>query len=59
LAGLSEADRVYLSVPLKMENQPIALLDEMNGKRKKDQPQSPLVKEDAAADIIPATASGN
>lgn len=59
LGGLSEADRVYLSVPLKMENQPIALLDEMNGKRKKDQPESPLVKEDAAADIIPATASGN
>jgi hypothetical protein len=59
LGGLSEADRVYLSVPLKMENQPIALLDEMNGKRKKDQPEPPLVKEDAAADIIPATASGN
>jgi hypothetical protein len=59
LGGLSEADRVYLSVPLKMESQPIALLDEMNGKRKKDQPESPLVKEDAAAEIIPATASGN
>lgn len=59
LAGLSEADRVYLSVPLKMENQPIALLDEMNGKRKKDQPESPVVKEDVAAEIIPATASGN
>ena len=57
LAGLSETDRVYLSVPLKMENQPIALLKEMNGKRKKDQPDSPLVKEDVAADIVPA-ASG-
>lgn len=59
LGGLSETDRIYLSVPLKMENQPIALLKEMNGKRKKDQPESPLVKEDVAADIIPAAASGN
>jgi len=59
LGGLSETDRVFLSVPLRMENQTIALLKEMNGKRKKDQPESPLVKEDVAADIIPAAASGN
>jgi hypothetical protein len=59
LGGLSETDRVFLSVPLRLENQTIALLKEMNGKRKKDQPESPLVKEDVAADIIPAAASGN
>ena len=44
LGGLSDADRVYMSVPPRMENQPIALLKEMNGKRKKDQPDSPLVQ---------------
>jgi hypothetical protein len=42
-----------------MENEPIALLKEMNGKRKKDQPESPLVQKDVAADIVPAAASGN
>lgn len=59
LGGLSDADRVYMSVPPRMENQPIALLKEMNGKRKKDQPDSPLVQKDVAADIVPAAASGN
>jgi hypothetical protein len=59
LGGLSDADRVYMSVPPRMENQPIALLKEMNGKRKKDQPDSPLVQKDAAADIVPAAASAN
>ncbi len=54
LAGLTDTDRVYMSVPPRMENQPIALLKEMNGKRKKDQPDAPLVTKDAAADIIPA-----
>ena len=54
LAGLTDTDRVYMSVPPRMENQPIALFKEMNGKRKKDQPDAPLVTKDAAADIIPA-----
>ncbi|HEX7015452.1 MAG TPA: efflux RND transporter periplasmic adaptor subunit [Cyclobacteriaceae bacterium] len=35
LAGLSEGDRVYLSVPSGFEDDPIDLLPEMNGKRKK------------------------
>ncbi len=59
LGGLSDVDRVYMSVPPRMENEPIALLKEMNGKRKKDQPESPLVQKDVAADIVPAAASGN
>ena len=59
LGGLSDVDRVYMSVPPSMENQPIALLEEMNGKRKKDQPDSPLVQKDVAADIVPAAVSGN
>ena len=59
LGGLSDADRVYMSVPPRMENQPIALLEEMNGKRKKDQSDSPLVQKDVPADIVPAAVSGN
>lgn len=35
LAGLSDGDRVYLSVPNGLEDEPIALLPEMNGKRRK------------------------
>jgi len=35
LAGLSEDDRVYLSVPAGQEGKEIRLLPEMNGKRKK------------------------
>ena len=37
LAGLSENDRVYLSVPTGQENKAVSLLKEMDGKRKKDQ----------------------
>jgi hypothetical protein len=59
LGGLSDTDRIYLSVPLRMENEKIALLKEMNGKRKKDSPDAPPVKEDVAADIVPTAASGN
>ncbi|HEY9044529.1 MAG TPA: efflux RND transporter periplasmic adaptor subunit [Ohtaekwangia sp.] len=41
LAGLKEDDRIYLSVPPGMEEDEIALLKEMNGKRKKkeDKPE--------------------
>lgn len=35
LAGLSEGDRVYLSIPAGQEEKAIDLLPEMNGKRKK------------------------
>ena len=58
LGGLTDTDRIYMSVPPRMEDQPIALLKEMNGKRKRDQPDSPLVTKDAAADIVPAVAPG-
>jgi hypothetical protein len=35
LAGVSEGDRVYLSVPSGLEDEQVVLLPEMNGKRKK------------------------
>jgi hypothetical protein len=35
ISGISEHDRVYLSVPAGLENQSIQLLTEMNGKRNK------------------------
>ncbi len=58
LGGLSQDERVYLSVPPGMEDDEIDLLKEMNGKRKKEkeepaQPAGPEQKK-----IIP-TASSN
>ncbi len=35
LSGLSQDDRIYVSVPLGLEDQKIELLPEMNGKRRK------------------------
>ncbi|HEY8510922.1 MAG TPA: efflux RND transporter periplasmic adaptor subunit [Cyclobacteriaceae bacterium] len=44
LAGLSEGDRVYLSVPTGMENESIDLLPEMNGKRRKPVEETPEIQ---------------
>jgi HlyD family secretion protein len=44
LAGLSEGDRVYLSVPSGMENESIDLLPEMNGKRRKPVEETPEIQ---------------
>src|SRR5690606_16594084 len=43
LAGVSEGDRVYLSVPSGMENDPIVLLPEMSGKRKRPAGEEPEI----------------
>jgi hypothetical protein len=51
LGGLAETDRIYLSVPSGLENAEIALLEEMSGKRKKNQPDEVT---DATTQIIPA-----
>jgi HlyD family secretion protein len=59
LGGLAETDRIYLSVPLRMENEKIALLKEMDGKRRKGPPETPTIQQDGAADIVPTAASGN
>ena len=40
IAGLAAEDRLYLSVPPGLENQPIELLAEMNGKRKQKEEAS-------------------
>lgn len=55
LGGLSESDRVYLSIPPGTEDDAITLLKEMNGKRKKQEQEEKPV---APAKAIP-TASNN
>ena len=51
ISGVSENDRIYLSVPAGMEGEEVRLLPEMNGKRKKKQeteqpatPPGPITK---------------
>ncbi|MDV3307729.1 MAG: efflux RND transporter periplasmic adaptor subunit [Cyclobacteriaceae bacterium] len=44
LAGVSEGDRVYLSVPSGMDDDPIVLLPEMNGKRRKPAGEEPEIQ---------------
>ncbi len=50
LGGLKETEKVYLSMPMGLENQKIILLPEMNGKRKKKED-----KEEAKEDILPVS----
>lgn len=45
LGGLSEGDRVYLSLPVGQEDKEIRLLPEMNGKRKKKEEEKPVEPE--------------
>jgi hypothetical protein len=42
LSGLTENDRVYLSVPAGIEDEEVRLLPEMNGKRKKKEEKEPV-----------------
>ncbi len=58
LGGLSETDRIYLSVPMGLENEKIALLKEMDGKRKRV-PEDGLESEEVPASLIPASTSSN
>jgi hypothetical protein len=39
LAGLSEGDKLYLSVPSGMEDSDVKLIPEMDGKRRKEEPK--------------------
>lgn len=55
LGGLAENDRVHLSVPPGMEDEEISLLKEMDGKRKKSQPDDEAPKKDVTAAAAPAT----
>ncbi len=60
LGGLTEKDRVYLSIPSGREKDNIALLKEMDGKRKKVQPKEEgPTKEEAPVVIVPASTSSN
>lgn len=45
LSGLSENDRVYLSVPKDQESRSVSLLEQLNGKRKKKDDESPVTEE--------------
>ena len=56
LGGLTEKDRIHLSMPPGMEDDEISLLKEMNGKRKKSQPEDDAPKKEAApVAVVPAT----
>jgi HlyD family secretion protein len=50
LAGITDADKLYLSVPKGVEDRSVNLLKELNGKRKKDNEEA---KPDAGQKIVP------
>ena len=39
MAGLQQSDRLYLSFPFGLENDPVALIPEMDGKRFQPEPE--------------------
>ncbi len=57
LNGLTAHDRIYLSIPLGMEDEKISLLKEMEGKRKKNLPDKE--NKEASNTPVPVSASGN
>jgi len=57
LNGLTAKDRIYLSIPLGMEDEKISLLKEMEGKRKKNLPDQE--NKEASKTPVPVSASGN
>lgn len=57
LGGLSETDRVHLSMPSGTEDDEVTLLKEMNGKRKKEQPKEELKKEEVPVAVVPTSSS--
>jgi len=58
LGGLTEEDRVYLSVPAGKEDDEVNLLKEMDGKRKKkDEEKKEDKKEQAPARVVPTAVS--
>ncbi len=58
LGGLTESDKVYLSVPTGKEDDEINLLKQMNGKRKKVKEEE-IKKEDKPAIVVPASITTN
>jgi len=53
LVGLAETDRVHLSIPAGLEDDEIALLKEMDGKRKKGEPKTEPANKTAAVTSFP------
>ena len=58
LGGLTESDKVYLSVPSGKDDDEINLLKQMNGKRKKVKEEE-IKKEDKPAIVVPASITTN
>ena len=58
LGGLTESDKVYLSVPSGKDDDEINLLKQMNGKRKKVKEED-IKKEDKPAIVVPASITTN
>ncbi|MDH4089162.1 MAG: HlyD family efflux transporter periplasmic adaptor subunit [Cyclobacteriaceae bacterium] len=56
LSGLTESDRVHLSIPSGLEGDNINLLKEMDGKRKKAEPEKDNLKKDGAPVVVVPTA---
>ena len=66
LAGLSEGDRLFLSVPKGMEDTDVRLIPEMDGKRRKEEPKEEekpagktITLPDGRVITIPADGTGN
>lgn len=60
LGGLTESDRVHLSIPSGLEGDNINLLKEMDGKRKKVEPEKEDLKKDGTPVVaVPTAVSSN
>jgi HlyD family secretion protein len=59
LGGLADDSRIHLSIPPGMEDEDITLLKEMNGKRKKAQPEEEAPKKEASVAVVPGAAPAN
>lgn len=58
LSGLTDTDRVHLSIPPGTGDDEIELLDEMKGKRKKPEPKEEPVKGNSPVAVVPSAVPG-
>jgi len=56
MGGLTDSDRVHLSIPPGIEDDEITLLKEMDGKRKNDQPKEEAPKKETPVVVVPTGA---
>ena len=59
LGGLTTSDRIYLSMPSGTDGDKVALLKEMNGKRRKAAPEEDTKATNPAAQVVPTKVSAN